>query len=194
MQRAKTLTLADAVLPGTGLLKEFLLIGGFAAFVALAAQVRIYLPFTPVPITAQTLAVLVTGAVLGSRRGLLSQLLYFGAGAAGLPVFQGFHGGFSYLQGATAGYLVGFVLAAYVVGLLAERGWDRRYLALPMLMVGNVILFIPGLLWLWVFLGFAPWGKVLALGLLPFIPGDLVKLALGAIALPSAWALVRRWR
>lgn len=163
---------------------EGLLILAFGALIALCARITIPLPFTPVPITGQTFAVLLTGAVLGSKRGALSLITYVGLGVAGLPVFA-LSGGV-----ATRGYLVGFIAAAFVVGWLAERGWDRSYWrsALAML-AGNAVLYVPGLLWLANFVGPE---QAIPLGLLPFIPGDIIKLMLAAAMVPSAWKLVSR--
>ena len=177
-------TLAQAVLPQTGLIKEVLQILGFSAIVGLTAQITIPLPFTPVPITGQTLGVLLTGAVLGSVRAPLSLLSYLGIGALGVPVFARTGGP------ATWGYLVGFVFAAFVVGWLAERGWDRTIgRSLLAMLIGNIVLYVPGLFWLATFVGA---DKAIPLGLLPFIPGDIIKLLLAAAVLPSAWALFQR--
>ncbi|MBI5166309.1 MAG: biotin transporter BioY [candidate division NC10 bacterium] len=187
---AKTETLTDAIFPATTLWRDVALIAAFSLMTGLAAQVSIPLPFTPVPITGQTFAVLLTGALLGSRRGALSILLYLGEGAAGLPVFAGGTGGFSRFIGPTGGYLIGFVVAAYLVGALAERGWDRRFWrAVVAMLVGEGAIYLFGLLWL---ARFVPSGKVFSLGMLPFLPGDLIKLILAATALPSAWAILRR--
>lgn len=147
----------------------------------LSAQTAVRLPFTPVPITAQTLAVLMAGALLGRRRGALAVLAYLAEGAAGLPVFAGGAGGLPYMLGPTGGYLAGFLLAAYVAGWLKERCWDRRLVpALGMLALGNLTIYLPGLLWLARFVGPE---KALALGFFPFLIGDALKLALGAPAL-----------
>lgn len=197
------MVLADAVLLGTlrrtqaqQLVADILLILGGSLFTALMAQIAIPLPFTPVPITGQTLAVLLTGAALGSRRGALSIAAYLLEGALGLPVFAGGAAGLARLRGPTGGYLLGFLAAAFITGWLAERGWDRRPLttALAML-IGNAVIYLFGLPWLALFLGsfLGPKGA-LALGLLPFIPGDLLKLALAAFLLPSAWWVVRNIR
>lgn len=194
------MVLADIVFPGAlrrsrvqQLAADVLLVLGGSLFTALMARIAIPLPFTPVPITGQTLAVLLTGAALGSRRGALSMAAYVLEGSLGLPVFAGGAAGLKWLKGPTGGYLVGFIAAAFVTGWLAERGWDRRPLltALAML-IGNAVIYLFGLPWLAMFLGgFAGPKGALALGLLPFIPGDLLKLALAAFLLPSAWWLVR---
>ncbi len=168
-----------------------LIIGG-SLFIALSAQVAIRLPFSPVPITAQTLAVLLTGALLGSRRGALSLLAYLAEGLAGLPVFSAGRAGLAHLLGPTGGYLIGFVAAAYLTGYLAERGWDRRVdtTALAML-AGNVALYLPGLAWLASFVGA---DKALTLGLYPFVIGDLLKIVLAMTLLPTGWRLLNPTR
>ena len=161
-----------------------------SVFVALSAQVALRLPFSPVPVTGQTLAALLVGAVLGSRRGSLALLAYLAEGLAGIPVFAGGAVGFARLLGPTGGYLVGLIGAAYVTGLLAERGWDRRprTTALAML-AGNAVVYAFGLAWLARFVGS---DHVLAAGLLPFVPGDLFKVALAAGMLPLGWKLINR--
>jgi biotin transport system substrate-specific component len=163
------------------------LIAGGSLLVALAAQVAIRLPFSPVPVTGQTLAVLLVGALLGSRRGALSLLAYLLEGLAGLPVFAAGASGFAYAMGPTGGYLVGFVAAAFVVGWLAERGWDRRLItAVVAMVVGNVAIYACGLPWLSTFVG----KQAPALGLAPFVTGDVLKLVLAAIVLPAGWKLL----
>ena len=194
--QTRTATLAQVVFPYQGLQRLLVNTGlamAFAAVVALCAHVRFYLPENPVPITLQTFAVLLTGATLGSRWGLASQLIYYFAGMAGTPVFQGGNSGWDYVSSsATGGYLIGFIVAAYVVGLLAERGWDRKR-ALWAILIGTVLIYVPGLLWLGAKTP-VPWSQVFTTGLYPFIPGDLIKLMGASLVLPSAWALVRRLR
>ena len=185
--------LADAVFPAARinrrLLRDALLIIGGCLFTAALAQVKIPLGFTPVPITGQTLAVLLVGAALGSWRGGAALLLYLMAGTW-LPFYAGGASGFVGSI-ASGGYIVGFVPAAFVVGWLCERGWDRKPWVLLAMLAGNVILYIPGLLWLSTF---APvesrWATTLEWGLFPFIIGDLLKLGLAALLLPGSWALV----
>lgn len=171
---------------------EIALILGGSLVVALSAQLQFVLPFTPVPITGQTFAVLLVGAALGSRRGALAMLAYLAEGAAGLPVFHGGGCCVPWLMGATAGYLWSYPLVAWIVGRLAEYGWDRRpgTAALAML-VGNAAIYAVALPWLSFFVGR---DRVLEAGLLPFLPGDLVKVALAAAVLPTAWSLVGRAR
>lgn len=191
--QVRALTMMDAVFPRATLARDLLLILSFTAVTALSAQIAFYIG--PVPITGQTFAVLLAGALLGSKRGALSQLTYLGMGVMGAPIFAGWMGGPAVLMGPTGGYIVGFVAAAFVVGLLAERGWDRRTwsMALAML-IGNSVIYVFGLSWLSIWLGhFASKSSVLATGLYPFIPGDLLKVVLAAVALPSGWALLNRF-
>jgi biotin transport system substrate-specific component len=156
---------------------------------ALAAHVSIPLPFTPVPITGQTFAVLLVGAALGSRRGAASMALYVAQGLAGLPVFAGGKAGLAVLLGPTGGYLIGFIAAAFVTGWLAERGWDRRPLTTALAMVlGNLVIYLLGVSWLAVFVGIS---KAPLLGMVPFLPGDLLKILLATAALPGAWWIVQ---
>jgi biotin transport system substrate-specific component len=167
---------------------EALLVLAGSALIALSAWIAIPLPFSPVPVTAQTFAVLLVGSALGARRGAASALAYLAEGASGLPVFAGGAAGPHVLAGPTAGYLAGFVLGAYLCGALAERGWDRRPVTtIASMVLGNVAILAPGLLWLARFVG-AP--RVLKLGLFPFIPGDIVKIALAAAILPFGWRLL----
>jgi biotin transport system substrate-specific component len=191
MNQTRAVTMMDVLFTRATLVRDLFLVLSFGAATALSAQITILLPWTPVPVTGQTLVVLLAGALLGSRRGALSQLSYLGAGAMGLPIFSGWHGGVAHLVGPTGGYLMGFVAAAFVVGLLAERGWDRRlWTAAIAMLAGTAVIYIFGLSWLALYL---PNSSLLAAGLIPFIPGDLTKLALATVALPSGWALLNRW-
>jgi len=179
--------IALVVLPGSLLWKLVLVLAG-SALIALAAQVRIPLPFSPVPVTGQTFAVLLVAAALG-RLGLWSVIAYPIEGAAGLPVFAGGTFGVATIVGPTGGYLIGFALAAALVGSAAERGWDRHLAtALAAMVLGEVAIYACGLAWLARFLLPVP---LLDAGLVPFIPGDVVKMVLAALALPGAWKLVR---
>ena len=180
-------TLADAV-PG-GLARNVALVVGGAAFVGLTAQLVVPLPFTPVPLSLQTFSVLLVGAVLGSRRGVLSMALYLLAGAAGVPWFSQHQSGWSF---ASFGYVVGFVAAAWVVGRLAERGADRHVLRTAALMVlGNVVIYAFGASGLVLATGM-PLQRALLLGVVPFLIGDLLKIVVAAGLLPAAWKLVDR--
>ena len=175
----------------SALLYDAALVLAGSLLIALSAQIAVPLPFSPVPVTGQTLAVLLVGALLGSRRGSLAVLVYIAQGMAGLPVFAGGAAGPARLLGPTGGYLVGFVAAAYLVGLLAERGWDRRVSTTAAAMaLGNVVIYAVGALWLAVFVaGLVP---ALTAGVMPFIPGDLVKIAIAALLLPAGWKLLGR--
>jgi biotin transport system substrate-specific component len=159
------------------------------AFVAACAQVQI--PWWPVPFTGQTFAVLVLGMVYGARLGAGTLLLYVAVGGLGLPIYAELSSGWAVLTGTTGGYFIGFVLAAGLVGWLAERGWDRSvWLTGLAMLLGNVLIYVPGLLWLGAVVG---WDKpILAWGLTPFLLGDAVKLVLAAAVLPYAWKLVGR--
>jgi biotin transporter BioY len=162
---------------------------GFSLFVAISAQVAIPLGFTPVPLTGQTLAVLLTGAVLGSWRGAGAMTLYLLEGAW-LPVFSAGRMG-PVWELASGGYIVGFIPAACLVGFLCQRGWDRRVWIMLAMLAGNVLIYIPGLIQLRFFV---PEGKVLEYGLYPFIPGDLIKIYIASLLVPAAWMLAGRWR
>lgn len=164
-------------------------------FVAGLAQVSIsLLPLSPVPITGQTLGVLLVGASLGAMRGGLSLLLYLSWGAIGLPFFAEGNSGLDFLKmsSATGGYLWGFVVAATVVGSLAQRGWDRSFRsAIGAMLIGEVIIFTLGVTWLsWAIS--VPGSKALELGLYPFVVGDVLKLLIAAAALPASWRFVQR--
>lgn len=182
-------TLAFSVVPDTIVWKVALVLGG-SLVIALAAQIAFPLPWSPVPVTAQTFAVLLVGATLGSRLGLAAVAAYLIEGALGLPVFApGGAPGLARFTGPTAGYLAGFALAAFAVGWLAERGWDRRSgrTALAML-AGEALIYLCGLLWL---ARFVPGDRLLEAGLLPFVPGEGFKIALAALLLPAARRIVR---
>ncbi len=168
------------------------LVVGFALLTALSARIVIPLPFTPVPISGQTLVVLLSGATLGMAPGAASQALYLGLGAVGLPFGAGGASGWTWLVGATGGYLIGFVVAAAVVGYLAERRGDRRVsTALVTFLVGNLIIYLLGVPWLAVVADLSL-GETLAQGVVPFLAGDLLKIALAGLLLPGAWRLVGR--
>jgi biotin transporter BioY len=153
----------------------------------LSAQVKVYLPISPVPITGQTFAVLMLAALLGSRRGVLAVIAYLAEGIAGLPVFVGGIG-LAALIGPTGGYLVGFIAVAYVVGRLAEMGWDRRVSTTILAMLaGEFVLYTFGVCWLAIMTNIR---TALVIGLYPFIVGDILKIALAAAVLPAGWKLL----
>lgn len=162
----------------------------FSLLIAASAQFSIYLG--PVPITGQTFAVLLTGALLGSRLGAAAVVVYLVEGALGLPFFAAGGSGLVRFFGPTGGYLIAFPAAAFVTGAFAEQGWDRRYLSAAAAMaIGSVIIFLGGWSWLAIVTNTAP-VAAFKLGVWPFIPGDIIKIALGAAVLPTGWLLLRR--
>jgi biotin transport system substrate-specific component len=171
-----------------------ILMVGFAILTALAAQIRFHIPGTPVPVTGQTFAVLLAGAALGSRAGAGSQLIYWVMGAIGLPVFAQANGGWEAATGATFGYLFGFIVAAWLVGALAERGRDRSVRsAIPAFLVGNLVIYAFGVPWLMYSVpAINTIGAALTAGFMPFIAFDAMKIVLAGIALPAAWKLTGR--
>jgi biotin transporter BioY len=181
----------DTVLPLPGskalaVARDIVLVLSFSIVTAVCAKLKVEIG--AVPITMQTFAVLLSGALLGSRRGMASQLTYLFGGLAGLSWFAR-GGGIQYLMSPTFGYIMGFVLAAYFIGWLCERGFDRQLkTAILAILLGNIILYIPGLLWLAKFVGF---GKVLTVGLYPFIFGDLLKIFLAGLVLPFGWKFIK---
>jgi biotin transport system substrate-specific component len=186
LPRNKPLVLAD-LLPGT-LVRDVLLVVGAAGFVGVLAQISIHLSFTPVPITGQTLGVLLAGTALGWKRGAAAMALYGVAGLVGVPWFAGHSSGY---VGASFGYIIGFVLCAALCGYLAERGADRAVLkSVPAMVAGEIVMYGAGVLWLGAYLhvGLA---KSIALGLTPFLAGDAIKAAIAAVLLPGAWRLSR---
>jgi biotin transport system substrate-specific component len=186
-------------------LKEILLVAGFSLLIAVTARMAFVLPFTPVPVTGQTLAVLLAGAVLGSKRGCASVLLYLTWGAMGMPMFAGATAGAFWIS-ATGGYLIGFAFAAFTVGYLTERGFGHGPRLLLALLLGNVVIYLFGLPWLAMFLAGEPrvwtnvipgtdlFQKTLSAGLYPFVLGDLTKLFVAALALPSARRLAALYK
>ncbi|HZP25949.1 MAG TPA: biotin transporter BioY [Dehalococcoidia bacterium] len=230
------LTLADAVFPrlrsdsrAAVLARDLALMTGFAGFVALCAQIVVLLPWTTVPITGQTFAVLVTGGALGAWRGAGSLSIYLLAGMAGIPVYAPgnagvtgswdvhfilpWHGTHSLVWDiSSGGYIVGFIVAAALVGFLAERRWDRGPWVHFGMLMGNAVIYLFGVLWLayligsgWehpvahkpladLIAGAGTWDKALKGGLYPFIVGDLMKLMLASLTLPAAWGLVERFK
>ncbi len=185
LPRRKPLVIAD-LLPGS-LVRDALLVVGAAGLVGALAQLSLHLSFTPVPITGQTLGVLLAGTALGWRRGSAALALYAVAGVAGVPWFAGHESGY---VGASFGYVVGFVLCAALCGWLAERGADRSVLkSVPAMVAGELVMYGVGVLWLALDLHVGP-TRAIALGLTPFLVGDAVKAAVAALLLPGAWKLV----
>ena len=176
--------------------RDVALVLGFALLTAAAAQVKFSLGFTPVPLTGQTFAVLLSGAALGTRRGAASQAAYWLLGMIGLPFYAGGDSGWSSATGATFGYFVGFVVAAAVVGRLAERRHDREVLTSIVAMAfGTVVIFAAGAAWLSISLDVPLSGgdvNAISLGVTPFIVGDLAKMLLAGLLTPIVWATVSR--
>jgi len=185
--------LAEVILPLTGQamrVKQIILV--IAGIAALAVAAKIKIPMIPVPMTMGTFAVLSIGAAYGMRLGLVTIIGYMLIGALGFDVFAGSSAetyGITYMMGGTGGYLVGYVLAVLALGYAARRGWDRSIGKMALAMVlGNVLIYVPGLVWLAVLYGTdAP---IFTWGLTPFLLGDLVKLALAALLFPAVWGLV----
>ena len=190
------ITLADFLVPirvgerlGTRVRHIALVVAG-TLFVSLCAQV--YVPTLPVPFTGQTFGVLLVGGALGFRRGLAALLLYLAIGAIGIPVYAQGRSGLDVIQGATGGYLVGFVVAAALVGRLAELGWDRRIGgALAMMAIGTAVIYAIGVPWLKVAAGM-PWADAVAGGMTKFLVWDAARLAVAAGIFPLSWWLIGR--
>src|SRR5213594_1089450 len=185
---AKSETLLSVAFAPLDLVRQVGLVIGFSLLTALSAQVVI--PIGPVPITGQTFAVLLTGALLGSRLGAMAMIAYLIEGASGLPFFAGGMAGLAHLLGPTGGYLIAFPAAAFITGAFAEHGWDRRFFtAAAAMAIGSVLILLSG--WAWLSFFRSPTFAFQA-GVKPFIIGDIVKILLAAAVLPSGWALLRR--
>jgi biotin transport system substrate-specific component len=189
-------TLADFLVPirvgerTPTLVRHVTLIVLGAAFVALCAQV--YIPTLPVPFTGQTFGVLLVGGALGFRRGVLALLLYLLIGAVGLPVYAQGKAGLAIIQGASGGYIVGFVIAAAIVGRLAELGWDRKIGgSIAAMAIGTAVIYAIGVPWLKVTTGMT-WEMAVAEGMTKFLLWDTAKLAVAAGIFPLAWWLIGR--
>lgn len=190
-----SMTYADILRPAArerAVAYDVALVLGGSALLALSAKVSV--PFFPVPMTAQTLVVLLLGTLLGARRGVLAVLAYLAEGAMGLPVFAGPLSGLAYMAGPTGGYMAGFVGAAWLTGWLAERGWDRHTGTTVLAMLaGDAVIFAAGVAWLSVLCGgFLGAKGALALGLWAFLPGEALKIAAATLALPMGWRLLGR--
>lgn len=181
----KLTTAGPSLVPQLAGTRLYQLLAVMAGIAVLAASAHIKIPFYPVPVTMQTLAVLAIGMTYGVRLGGLTLFGYLGAGAAGAPVFAG-GAGVAYMMGPTGGYLLGFFVAAVVLGALAERGWTRGILTTVAAMVlGNAIIYLCGVSWLANMIGSE---KAIQLGLLPFLYGDALKLIIAALGVPFLWS------
>ncbi|HET9789429.1 MAG TPA: biotin transporter BioY [Pyrinomonadaceae bacterium] len=187
---AKPDTLIAAALAPMDWTRAVSLVVAFSLLTALAAQIVI--PIGPVPITGQTFAVLLTGALLGSRLGAMSMVVYLVEGASGLPFFYGGTSGIAHLLGPTGGYLIAFPAAAFITGSFAEHGWDRRFLtAAASMAIGSAVIMLSG--WAWfALITNTSLPVAFQLTVLKFIPGDIIKILLAAAVLPSGWAILKR--
>jgi biotin transport system substrate-specific component len=187
---AKPDTLIAAALAPLDWTRAVSLVVAFSLLTALAAQIVI--PIGPVPITAQTFAVLLTGALLGSRLGAMAMIVYLVEGASGLPFFYHGTSGIPHLLGPTGGYLIAFPAAAFITGAFAEHGWDKRFLtAAASMAIGSAVIMLAGWAWFALVTNTAL-ATAFKLTVLTFIPGDIIKILLAAAVLPSGWALLRR--
>ena len=187
-------TLTNAVLPKSNLLTKLLLVTGGALFLALLAQIAIPVPSSPVPVTGQTLGVLLLATAYGANMGATTFALYLLIGIAGAPVFANRGFGIERLIGPTGGYLIGMFIASWVLGALAGRKWDQRLrTALVTMLIGSLIIFTFGLIWLQQYTG-KDWAWTFSAGLTPFIFGEILKIAIAGTALPTVWKVVGRTR
>ncbi len=181
-------TVADALAGQGTIVSNGLLALAGSLLIATLAQIAV--PVGPVPISGQTLGVLLVAAVLGPKRGALAVTMYVAEGTVGLPVFAGGRAGLAVLMGPTGGYLIGFIAAAWVIGTLCRAGMDRRPTTTFITMiVGSAVIYLFGILWLAQFTG---WSSVLQFGVIPFLFGDALKAAIATVALPMAWSFIRR--
>ncbi len=186
------IALIDALISRRSLLLDVVLVLGFACLTAACAQISFWIG--PVPISGQTFGVLLAGAFLGSRRGALSQLSYLAIGATGIPYWFALGGppGIARIIGPTGGFLIGFVVAAFVVGWLMEKSWDRKiWTSIIAMLIGSVTLYIFGLAWL---ANFVPPSNLLQVGLYPFIIGDLLKIVMAAFVIRGGWMLLQQYK
>lgn len=183
-----TSTLAAAIWPKVGVFRDAIFV--MAGSLLLAGLSQVAVPFWPVPLTCQTLGVMLVGAVLGRTRGALSVLAYLAQGTAGLPFFAHGTSGPAVLMGPTGGYLIGFILAAYLIGWLTEKGFtSNTFNSLVTMLLGCIAVYAPGLLWLSLFTG---WANVLQAGFYPFLLGDLLKISIATFMIPCGWLLFKR--
>jgi biotin transporter BioY len=183
-------TLLSAALAPLDWTRSVSLVVAFSLLTALAAQIVI--PIGPVPITGQTFAVLLTGALLGSRLGAMAMIVYLIEGASGLPFFYGGSSGIAHLLGPTGGYLVAFPAGAFITGAFAENGWDKRFpTAVVAMAVGSIVILLAGWAWFSV-LTHTPPLAAFKVSVAPHIVGDIIKILLAAAVLPTGWALLKR--
>ena len=185
-------TLRSAVIPRATVATNSALILGGAAFLALTAQISIPVPGSPVPVTGQTLGVLLLGTAYGASLGLSSFALYLLAGIAGMPVFASHSSGLAHLTGATGGYLAGMAVAALLTGALAGRKWDQKLVtSIATMLLGNLAVFTLGAIWLQHSFHMS-WAMTFHKGVQPFLLGEVLKIAIASTALPAVWNFVRK--
>ncbi len=185
-------SLRATVFPRSSALTQALFVMGGVGFITLMAQVAIPVPGSPVPVTGQTLAVLLIGTTYGARLGVTTFATYLLAGIAGAPVFAGSTHGIEKVIGATGGYLVGMLLASLLLGYLADRKADQKFrTSFPALLLGDAVIFFFGLTWLHFSLDLS-WSATFAAGLTPFIFGEVLKIAITATSLPLIWRKISR--
>ena len=190
MHDLKADTLMGAALAPLDWTRSVGLVIVFSLFIAAAAQFAIHIG--PIPITGQTFAVLLTGALLGSRLGAAAVIAYLIEGAIGLPFFAGGAAGLARFFGPTGGYLIAFPAAAFITGAFAEHGWDKNYpQAVAAMAIGSVIIFLGGWAWYSLLMNTGPVAGF-QIAVLPYLPGDVIKIALAAAVLPTGWALLKR--
>jgi biotin transport system substrate-specific component len=188
MSIAKNETLLEVALAPFDVVRQVGLVIGFSLLMALSAQVVI--PIGPIPITGQTFAVLLTGALLGSRLGAITMIVYLIEGASGLPFFRGGMAGIAHLMGPTGGYLIAFPAAAFITGAFAEHGWDRRFLtAAAAMAIGSLVIMLSGWAWFTILMRASPMISLFDT-VIKFIPGDIIKILLAAAVLPTGWKLL----
>ena len=181
-----TPTLTTALIGEATAAKRLMLVLGGTVLIALAARVSV--PMIPVPMTLQTLAILVVGLLFGARLGAATLLAYLGEGAMGLPVFAGGNGGFAYMMGPTGGFLAGFVLMAWIAGHGSDRGWTRGFPGAALVaLVAAAVLYLPGLAWPALVMGKTV-PELVSGWMLPFLAGDAVKAGLAALVVSGGWA------
>ena len=185
-------SLRTAVFPRSTALTEALFVVGGIGFISLLAQISIPVPGSPVPVTGQTLAVLLIGTTYGARLGFITFATYLLAGIAGAPIFAGSTNGIEKVIGATGGYLVGMLVASLLLGFLADRKADQKFrTSFPALLLGDLVIFTFGLAWLHASLDLT-WAATIKAGLTPFILGEALKIAITATSLPLVWRKISR--
>jgi len=187
-----TTPLRALVIPRSNALSNSILVVGGVGFLSALAQIAIPVPGSPVPVTGQTLGVLLVGTTYGASLGLVTFAIYLVAGIAGAPIFAGQSFGIEKVTGATGGYLVGMLVTTFVLGLFANKRFDQKFTtALPSMLIGTAIVFTFGLFWLHQFTG-KDWGWTISAGLTPFVIGETLKILIAGTSLPIVWRLVNR--